>query len=676
MFQKLRSKSSLALFALFAGGILLFPELAFAQAEDDVLESFAKILSLIVKFLTFIDMFIIWAFGELLGSNLILGEDAMKGLQPMWVFMRNIVNLGFVLVIIYLAFANLVSSAGGQGGNWTIKEKLPRLIFALVAVNFSLLGFRVMVQFVDVGTVAILSIADTALGDRTPQAVLSEVEDTFNQVNLYKDSDASCNEGKWENECYYFQIKAEGAAGLEMTRNIMIPFAVYFLKIEELPKLASDLDSVSKVIDSTLFSAVMAIAYSMALIAMFIVMLFRLAAMWFFIIFSPVIVAGSIMGIGAVDEAWKKFITYLLVPLKIAAVFGISFVMMAALHKFDGAQVVPALSGPWLKAGGPIKQFMGDGGNLFRIVWQFLTIAIFWVGAFAALKGTEADSIIEGIKSSSQKLGGFALKSATVDRANIAIPTGNGDEKKNISLAALPKIGQGLIANRDARVQNEYQDLRSILPGANKESIKAIGKVETAIRDNSEGSVDRQDELIKVVGDLEAKDLNNKEAATKFANSVKLKDNVKPEAFAASLAAANASQIPQLIRDNTNVDGGVTLAQIKFKESSEANDGLGNTPDNYQTTVNTQSNNNIKVEMASGGANRSLDNNFNFSKGANLETSVNNINNAISSISNSPEVIAELNRSKSDIFTAMGSAEQASSYSFKKDGAGVKLTKN
>jgi hypothetical protein len=132
--------------------------------DSDALKGFAEIAAVAINIFTFLALLVINFFSELIGTNFITGDQAMNAIQPMWIIIRNLVNVMFVVMLVFLAFSNLFASIAGEaGGSWTIKDKLPKIIISLVAINFSLLGFRLIIDAVNVGTVAILGIADHKL---------------------------------------------------------------------------------------------------------------------------------------------------------------------------------------------------------------------------------------------------------------------------------------------------------------------------------------------------------------------------------------------------------------------------------------------------------------------------------------------------------------------------------
>lgn len=87
-----------------------------------------------------------------------VGMDGMEGmLKEIWVLMRDIVNVLFVLVLLFVAFINVVKEAGSASG-WELKAILPKIVIALVAVNFSWSACKVLIDVSNVATATVLAI--------------------------------------------------------------------------------------------------------------------------------------------------------------------------------------------------------------------------------------------------------------------------------------------------------------------------------------------------------------------------------------------------------------------------------------------------------------------------------------------------------------------------------------
>ena len=282
--------------------MLLLPNIGFA-AEPDILQNFGKMAAVMIHLLVAVFLLIVQFGGDLLGTEFITGDNIMVSLLPMWRFFRNITNIGFVLILLFIAASNLYSSfASDGGGEWTIGKKLPKVIFAMIAVNFSLLFFRVAIDFVNVGTISILSITDRAIEEKDVSQFLDRKydengkkceggEDNCKEWRTWINS-AMCKDGQdgvKGSLCAFTKEeiteKNKNFETLTATKkNVFLAFAVHLQHIESLPILASKLENITDVALNILFSLVMGVAYIAAMIAVMIALIVRMVMLWLFMI--------------------------------------------------------------------------------------------------------------------------------------------------------------------------------------------------------------------------------------------------------------------------------------------------------------------------------------------------------------------------------------------------------
>lgn len=525
--KKTLSRFRFGLPVVFLAAVLLvLPDSVWAVGGQgsDTLKGLAEIAGVVIEILTFLALLMLKFFGELLGTDMITGTEAMAAIRPMWIWVRNLTNILFVGVLLFLAFSNLFSSFGaGDGGNWTIKEKLPKLIIAMIAINFSLLGFKVVIDAVNVGTIAILGIADHRLepnvreltegitgsrswvkvdqsrydvimgkvvaskeagynpkaGDICEQEWLDNfgisneenyaqcVENPENCV-LYgtneEDESFVCrgfteqindlfcrkwvdwdkanrqDEAKTDDECV-FMIEPERFETIltpssEPGQNLFAAFGSTFMHLERLPALGAEIKDLGAVVTNTLFSAILALAFIVALIAVFIAMLMRVIVLWVTLVFSPLLIAASILGVdgGKGGDISGKIITHLIMPLKVAAAFAVGFVMMSAMVEWHGVSTQSSFF-----FGPALSQL---GRNEYGFLWQIATIVLFWIAAFWAVEGSIADHIIQQVKTGAETLAGVAAKSATIDRPLFS--TEVGGQKKEFSMGAMLRMPEAV----------------------------------------------------------------------------------------------------------------------------------------------------------------------------------------------------------------------------------------
>lgn len=523
---------------IFFLGFLALSDTTFAQFSftptaadsNDTLKGIAEFASLFIKILTFVNLLVLSLAGDLLGTEFITGDEAMAALRPMWVFVRNLTNIGFVVALVYLAFSNLFASFGAESNSlWKIKEKLPRIIFAIIAVNFSLLGFRLMIDAVNVGTTAVLGIADVQLESQSSTSVdrilknptwsiIAEPDDiadtskyekqgnaegvprendqcelpdnlgektyysdTFRKKqddpDKYKEKIVVCRSflkdinqmfcPSEKDQCF-FKIKEDLTRSTFITasdstaQNLFMSFGTVFMRLETLPALAADVKDILQVIDNTLFSLIMALAYGIVLVMLLIILVVRVVVLWLGMVFSPALVAGGIMGFGtgSISEKLGLF-TYLLAPIKIAAAFAVSFVMMSGLIEFrpHGKEGI-------FEFGAGLSALAVDE---YAILWQIATIVVFWMAAKTAIKDIPfVDGISDKLLGGAERVGSFLARSATTEAQVFTVETDQGPKK----------IGLGGLLNAPARVVDLKESQKRSERGAVYQSLAGFNSGE------------------------------------------------------------------------------------------------------------------------------------------------------------------------------------------------------
>lgn len=492
---KMNNKALLTLLVL--GGLAFFGlgdtwAQSVPSSADTPLKNFSTILSVVINIFTFLSFALIELSGDLFGTEWIIGSEIMEfGIRPMWIVIRNITNILFMSLLVILSFTNLFSGGiTGNVGEWSIKQKLPKIILGLVAVNFSLIGFQWLVEGVHVGTVAVFSLADTALDARSATSV-AETLTTQYQINDqgHIQLGQACADGVDASQCktyanYLNEIFCPGydstngnineraaaqgdssclfaldgdnsfkSAQSSTAQNIILAFGTQFQHLERLPTLSAvSSGSWTEVSQDILFSAILSAMFVVALVVIFISLLFRMVVLWVAMVFSPLGLAAKILGfdIGKAGGG-INFSKLLVMPIAIAGVFSVTFVMlhtMSEVQIFDGSQT-------FVKPG---TALFSQG--LYGLMWQVATLVIFWVGIKAATNGAASalDGITGKIYSGAENLGGYFARQATVDNKMFNIPTKDGSSM-DVSLGMLGQIPQLAV---DQQRRKQRQDLNSL----------------------------------------------------------------------------------------------------------------------------------------------------------------------------------------------------------------------
>ena len=87
--------------------------------------------------------------------------------------MSNIVYVVFALALLFLAIANIFSK---EGGNWTLKSKLPRFLFGILMVPFTWFIVSLTLSVANVATAAVLTLPKDTITELVNSGEDSEIE--------------------------------------------------------------------------------------------------------------------------------------------------------------------------------------------------------------------------------------------------------------------------------------------------------------------------------------------------------------------------------------------------------------------------------------------------------------------------------------------------------------------
>lgn len=95
--------------------------------------------------------------GGLMENDLLFGNGMEEKLRDVWIPIRNLVNILFVIVLVGIALYNVLG-LGDDSGNSSIKTMLPKLVIGIIAVNFSFLAIKVVLDGINALTVSIFAL--------------------------------------------------------------------------------------------------------------------------------------------------------------------------------------------------------------------------------------------------------------------------------------------------------------------------------------------------------------------------------------------------------------------------------------------------------------------------------------------------------------------------------------
>lgn len=412
---------------LAAVAFLVVPHLAMAADPSPSSPDLDKMYRDITKFITFILEFLqrlIWPIllliGGLMKNDILFGAGMEDRMLAIWVQIRNLVNILFVLVLLGIAFYNVV---GGSKQEFQLKGILPKFVIGLIAVNFSFIGVKLVVDTVNVMSTAIFALPESVqaglgknpVGDQDfVQTICQGIygddtvyEKNINDANTQKADSALCKTDKT------FVPKAQEFFANFDAQNAGIVMAINLSKISEWGKVSGGVTTAKGLALNTMFAGALFIVFATAFVALFIVLLIRLVVLWVTLVLSPLIVLTYVLpesltkSIGGGDLK-TKFVANAIAPLPISLMMTIGFLMLQGMKdsKFTNISNL-GLDTSSISMG----LFTTGLSTLQELVIAVGTIAVIWMGVFEAAKGTYASPIVDKIAGAVKGVGSFAASS-------------------------------------------------------------------------------------------------------------------------------------------------------------------------------------------------------------------------------------------------------------------------
>lgn len=149
--------------------------------------------------------------GSLVDNDFVMGGQISETLRFVWVQVRDLVNIAFVLILLIIALVTVIGSEEIENRfSLSIKSTLPKVIVAMVLVNFTFFLSKVAIDVVNVATNAIYAVP-------TQEDSLD-----MDEVRVARLQVSSCDQNRiwgceeWRAKCYVSQgganIPEEGTA--------------------------------------------------------------------------------------------------------------------------------------------------------------------------------------------------------------------------------------------------------------------------------------------------------------------------------------------------------------------------------------------------------------------------------------------------------------------------------
>ena len=423
--------------------------------QGDPILILSKLLAVVLRAISQLLWPLLMFAGGLLKSDFLYTGAIDIKLTEMWIQVRNLVNIIYVILLLAVALYNVLG-LGETVDFLEIKKALPKIIIGLLLVNFSYVGVKVVLDVVNVGTVFAFSIPRTdpelaiqtannvkaaekdicSLGNDTAN-IAKAVED---QPQLIKDAEKGCETTNSGNAKAIQSCKdnlkkpkapdKNAKKGLciandkgELTLNADIQktisdwnidgaltiIAIKFMRMQDLTKIATQIKenvTIANLAINMLFSLVMYIVYGISFIVLIIMLFARAAVLWMLIVFSPLIVVNftfpnliAAAGGGAGDLP-KKVMSTLLAPIIIGFVLSIGYILLSTMQNINY---------------GGVTSLISDVPTSNLDTFQDLLIAIgsivfIWMGIQGATSDAIGGSVAGTIMSAAQGAGQWLAK--------------------------------------------------------------------------------------------------------------------------------------------------------------------------------------------------------------------------------------------------------------------------
>ncbi|MBD3328831.1 hypothetical protein GF340_06060 [Candidatus Peregrinibacteria bacterium] len=498
---KIKNKKAIFKTALLIGSIvaiwLLMYNFAFAQdagiqpllQSDSINNLYTKMtefLNAIAEFLQRLLWPVLLMIGSLLKNDILFSAGMEETMLEIWVNIRNIVNILFVIVLLGIAFYNVV---GGQAQDYHIKTILPKFIIALIAVNFSFTALKVVIDGVNVVTTAIFALPGAVARelpsdnptfatkvcqamygtgqtflDNTGQNDIGDPEEQERrQANTYcTDTSTTSQEGGEETKTASISFTEKGKQYFSNfdAHNAGIVLAINVAEVADLDKVAKASTDVKKFAVNTLFTVVLFIVYAVAFIALLIILFVRLVVLWLAMVLSPIIALSFVLpeslksALGGGDFS-QQIVKNIIVPIPIAIVMSIGFIMLDALKsaKFTDVAINTSTS--------QVNLLTSGLSTLQDVIAAVGMVVFIWVGVFKAAEGTAAGSLVSGLKNAVEGFGKFAATAPIKYAPLFPVTTPEGESQKVSLAGGMAAMNQ----MRNAFESRAFQEASSINSG-------------------------------------------------------------------------------------------------------------------------------------------------------------------------------------------------------------------
>ena len=126
------------------------------EASKDIIAKI-QVLTGIQKLMNKIIWPVLVLTGGLMDNSLLFGNGMEEQLRNIWIPIRNLVNIFFVILLVGIALYNVLG-IGDENSEYAVKSMLPKIVIGIIAVNFSFLAIKVVLDAINILTVSIFAL--------------------------------------------------------------------------------------------------------------------------------------------------------------------------------------------------------------------------------------------------------------------------------------------------------------------------------------------------------------------------------------------------------------------------------------------------------------------------------------------------------------------------------------
>ncbi|MCX6733405.1 MAG: hypothetical protein NTX63_01185 [Candidatus Peregrinibacteria bacterium] len=541
--------------------------------NNDIIVMLSKVLAIVLSMISHLLWPLLMFAGGLMKSDFLYTGAIDLKLSEMWIQVRNLVNIAYVLLLLAVALYNVVG-LGETVSMLELKKALPKIILGLILVNFSYAGVKVVLDVINVGTTFAFSIGrtDAALTQATllkVNAAQGPICDTLGSGQLAQGIGTEAKDKAIATQCSAITKAADKAKCIKGVEAVYAPkagsaadskamcvpdkdgnlmmnpqvkkylnswnidsslmiIAIKFMNIQDLPKVsaAAAKGGLSSLTINMLFSVVMFLIYAVSFIVLIVILFARAAVLWMIIIFSPAIVFNATFTIPGAGGHTSKIIKTLISPMLIGFVLSIGFILLATMQNINyNGQGALASNAPTSS----IDTFQD-------LLVAIGSIVFLWIGIQAASSDTIADGVTKTIMDSAQSAGTWLAKAPFKYAPLFQVATPHAGHHE---LQDMGKIGVGLDQAKyamETMLSNADATRRS-------DALKAFGvNVEVSMKMKDVKSIDQLTLALKSHPDIESLRHNPKADSEEFKElegAVKRIKNTSPDLVRVGAAGYN-----------------------------------------------------------------------------------------------------------------------------------------